>query len=175
MFDIGWSELMVLGIIALIVVGPKELPALLRTVGRYTGFLRKQAADFRAQFDQALREAELDQLKRDVQGFKDDITSTVRSTTKSLTDEIDKAKSQLEIPELDDPDAHDSDGMPIVRKKAEPSAPAAAEIAAPTPGEAAAAQPPSMPAAADAASAPSETLAPDQTGGSAGREQRGET
>ena len=106
MFDIGWSELVVLGVIALIVVGPKELPALLRTIGRYTGFLKKQASEFRAQFDQAMREAELDQIKKDVQSFKDDITSTVQATTKTLTDEIDSAKRQLEIPELDDPDAH---------------------------------------------------------------------
>ncbi len=126
MFDIGWSELVVLGVIALIVVGPKELPALLRTIGRYTGFLKKQASEFRAQFDQAMREAELDQIKKDVQSFKDDITSTVQATTKTLTDEIDSAKRQLEIPELDDPDAHDADGMPIQKPRAASPPPAAA-------------------------------------------------
>ncbi|MBL8566928.1 MAG: twin-arginine translocase subunit TatB [Hyphomicrobiaceae bacterium] len=141
MFDIGWSELVVLGVIALIVVGPKELPALLRTIGRYTGFLKKQASEFRSQFDQAMREAELDQIKKDVQSFKDDITSTVQATTKTLTDEIDSAKRHLEIPELDDPDAHDADGMPIQKSRATVDAPAAATA----PAADAAAESPAVP------------------------------
>ncbi len=108
---------MILGIVALIVVGPKDLPILLRTIGRYTGMLKKQAADFRTQFDDAMREAELDQLKKDVTGFKDDIEGAVRDSAKSFTDEMDGARRSLEIPELDDPDAHDSNGIPIVREK----------------------------------------------------------
>lgn len=116
---------MILGVIALIVVGPKELPALLRTIGRYTGFLKKQAAEFRSHFDQAMREAELDQIKRDVESFKADITSTVEATTRTLTDEIDSAKRHLEIPELDDPDAHDANGIPIQKQAGVLPAPAA--------------------------------------------------
>ncbi len=48
MFDITSSKLLLLGIVALFVVGPKELPALLRTVGKYMGMIRRQAAEFRA-------------------------------------------------------------------------------------------------------------------------------
>ena len=121
MFDIGWSELMILGIVALIVVGPKDLPILLRTIGRYTGMLKKQASEFRHQFDEAIREAELDQLKKDVTSFKDDMESAVRDSARSFNDEMDSAKRQLEIPELDDPDAHDANGIPIHRPAAQPA------------------------------------------------------
>lgn len=122
---------MILGIVALIVVGPKDLPILLRTIGRYTGMLKKQAAEFRQQFDDAIREAELDQLKKDVTSFKDDVEGTIRDTGKSLTDEMDGARRSLEIDEFDDPDAHDANGIPIVREK-KPAATtnAQAEVAA---------------------------------------------
>jgi len=130
MFDIGWSELMILGIVALIVVGPKDLPILLRTIGRYTGMLKKQASEFRHQFDEAIREAELDQLKKDVTSFKDDMESAVRDSARSFSDEMDSAKRQLEIPELDDPDAHDANGIPIERPAAKPVSTAATAPAA---------------------------------------------
>lgn len=88
MFDIGWSELMVLGVIALIVVGPKELPALLRTIGRYAGILKRQAAEFRGHFDQAMREAELDQLKKDLTGFQSEMESAARGVTETAQGEV---------------------------------------------------------------------------------------
>jgi sec-independent protein translocase protein TatB len=58
MFDIGWSELLVIAVVAVIVVGPKELPRMLRTFGKTMGTVRRTANDFKRQFDQALREAE---------------------------------------------------------------------------------------------------------------------
>jgi sec-independent protein translocase protein TatB len=64
MFDITSSKLLILGIVALLVIGPKDLPALLRTIGKYMGIIKRHAADFRAQFEEAIRESELDQLKR---------------------------------------------------------------------------------------------------------------
>lgn len=51
MFDIGWTEMLVLGIVALLVVGPKELPSMLRTIGRYVGRMRDMANQFRSQMD----------------------------------------------------------------------------------------------------------------------------
>ena len=65
MFDITSSKLLILGIVALLVIGPKDLPALLRTIGKYMGIVKRHAADFRAQFEDAIRESELDQLKKD--------------------------------------------------------------------------------------------------------------
>jgi len=93
MFDIGWQELFVLGVLALILVGPKELPGLLRTIGRYVGVLKKQAAEFRSHFDQALREAELDQLKKDVTGLRQDVEGTLRDTLRAAERQLDTSSS----------------------------------------------------------------------------------
>src|SRR3981081_2275754 len=64
MFDIGWSELVVIAVVALIAIGPKELPAVLRTVGAYMGKIRRMASEFQGQFQEAMREAEMADLKK---------------------------------------------------------------------------------------------------------------
>lgn len=64
MLDIGWGEMLVIAIVVIVVVGPKELPGMLRTFGKTTSKLRVMANDFRKQFDEALKEAELDDLKK---------------------------------------------------------------------------------------------------------------
>jgi sec-independent protein translocase protein TatB len=64
MFDIGGLELLVIAIVLIVVVGPKDLPRMLRTFGRVTSQMRRMAGDFRKQFDEALQEAELDELRK---------------------------------------------------------------------------------------------------------------
>jgi len=59
MFDIGWSEILIIVVVAIVVVGPKDLPRLMGTFGRYAGKLRRAAADFQRQFDDAIRETEV--------------------------------------------------------------------------------------------------------------------
>jgi sec-independent protein translocase protein TatB len=66
MFDIGWSELLLIGIVTLIVIGPKELPGALRTLGQWMTKVRRMASEFQNQFQDALREAELSELKKEV-------------------------------------------------------------------------------------------------------------
>lgn len=66
MFDIGWSEILVIGVVAIVVVGPKDLPKMLRSFGNYAGKARRVANDFKRQFDDALREAELDDVRKSV-------------------------------------------------------------------------------------------------------------
>jgi sec-independent protein translocase protein TatB len=66
MFDIGWTELLVIAIVLIVVVGPKDLPPMLRAFGKTTANLRKMAGEFRAQFDEALRESELDDVRRTI-------------------------------------------------------------------------------------------------------------
>ena len=58
MFDIGWSELLVVAVVLIIVVGPKDLPGMLRTFGRTMNQVRRTANDFKRQFNEALEEAE---------------------------------------------------------------------------------------------------------------------
>jgi sec-independent protein translocase protein TatB len=71
MFDIGWSELVVIAVVALIAIGPKELPAVLRTVGQYMGKIRRMASEFQGQFQEAMREAEMADLKKHVDDMAD--------------------------------------------------------------------------------------------------------
>ncbi len=67
MFDLGWFELALVGVVLLVVVGPKDLPRVLRTVGVWTGKARRLARDFQRTLDQYAREAELDDVKKAVE------------------------------------------------------------------------------------------------------------
>ncbi|QPC87562.1 twin-arginine translocase subunit TatB [Mesorhizobium sp. NBSH29] len=70
MFDIGWTEMLVIAIVMIVVVGPKDLPRMLRTFGKTTAKLRGMAGDFQKQFNDALKEAELDELKQSVDDLR---------------------------------------------------------------------------------------------------------
>ncbi|MFC7052973.1 Sec-independent protein translocase protein TatB [Hansschlegelia quercus] len=96
MFDIAWSEFLVVAVVALVVVGPKDLPALLRTVGKTVATLRRMAGDFQSQFNEALKEAELDELQRDITGLKNKASTFgggVPDPIKMARDEIHSALS----------------------------------------------------------------------------------
>ena len=84
MFDIGWSELLIIAVVAIVVVGPKDLPRLMRTFGHYAGKLRRAAADFQRQFEDAMRETELEEVKKAI----DSVRST--ETVVDLQAPIDK-------------------------------------------------------------------------------------
>ncbi len=71
MFDIGWSELVVIAVVALIAIGPKELPGVLRTIGQWMGKARRMAAEFQGQFNEAMREAEMADLKKSFDEVRD--------------------------------------------------------------------------------------------------------
>jgi sec-independent protein translocase protein TatB len=77
MFDIGWSEMLVIGVVALIVIGPKELPGVLRALGQWTTKIRRMAGEFQSQFQEAMREAEMADLKKQV----DDLNDAARNLT----------------------------------------------------------------------------------------------
>ncbi|WP_054311555.1 Sec-independent protein translocase protein TatB [Mesorhizobium sp. 1M-11] len=66
MFEVGWTEMLVIAIVMIVVVGPKDLPNMLRTFGRTVAKLRSMAGDFQKQFNDALKEAELDDVKKSV-------------------------------------------------------------------------------------------------------------
>jgi sec-independent protein translocase protein TatB len=66
MFDIAWSELLVIIVVALVVVGPKDLPRLMRTAGQWAGRARAMADQFRRSFDDIARQSELDELRTEV-------------------------------------------------------------------------------------------------------------
>ena len=91
MFDITSSKLLILGLVALIVIGPKDLPPLLRTLGRYMGIIKRQAAEFRAQFDEAMRESELEQLKQEVETLGSAAEAEMRAAERSVETELSAA------------------------------------------------------------------------------------
>ncbi|RLP27771.1 Sec-independent protein translocase protein TatB [Mesorhizobium sp. YM1C-6-2] len=70
MFDIGWTEMLVIAVVMIVVVGPKDLPKMLRTFGKTTAKLRAMAGDFQKQFNEALKEAELDDVKKSVDSLR---------------------------------------------------------------------------------------------------------
>jgi sec-independent protein translocase protein TatB len=106
MFDIGWGELVVIGIVALIAIGPKELPTVLRTLGQYMGKVRRMASEFQGQFQEALREAELADLKKHAEDIKDSVSGLsnfdpLADTQKEIESAfaVDPAKTELPAPE----------------------------------------------------------------------------
>ncbi|MCF3933051.1 Sec-independent protein translocase protein TatB [Acuticoccus sp. M5D2P5] len=100
MFDIAWTELLVVAVIAIIVVGPKELPGMLRAFGKTFGQVRRTAREFQNTFNDALREAErqanLDEVKKDMAGVSKSIDA-VKSIdpTKSVRKGLDDAKASV--------------------------------------------------------------------------------
>lgn len=66
MFDIAWSEMAILGVLALVFIGPKDLPVFLRTFGRYAGSIKRQIGDFRAQLDAVMDEVHLEPKRTDI-------------------------------------------------------------------------------------------------------------
>ncbi|MBI1188821.1 MAG: twin-arginine translocase subunit TatB [Alphaproteobacteria bacterium] len=72
--QLGFTEILLLSVLALVVIGPKDLPLMARKIGRWIARMRGLAAEFRAGFDELARQAELDELKREVQALRNDQT-----------------------------------------------------------------------------------------------------
>jgi sec-independent protein translocase protein TatB len=98
MLDMSWGEIMVIGAVALIVIGPKDLPKALRTVGQVTGKLRRMAAEFQGQFNEAMREAELDEVKKQLQGVNDSVSSATSTSFNPIQTLRDELKTSIEAP-----------------------------------------------------------------------------
>src|SRR6201992_2864238 len=110
MFDIGWSELALIAVVALVAIGPKELPGVLRTVGQWVGKVRRMASEFQGQFQEAMREAEMADLKKSfdevreaASGFTGGnlMTSLQKDVSNALNiDGVDKAAVSTDTPEI---------------------------------------------------------------------------
>jgi sec-independent protein translocase protein TatB len=124
MFDIGWSELLLIGIVALIAIGPKELPGALRTLGQWMAKVRRMASEFQNQFHEAMREAELADLKKEV----DEMATKAQSY--AHFDPIDDIRKDIEKAASPPPDLDtltDTAASPPPAATAPPSPPAATE------------------------------------------------
>src|SRR5262245_25529743 len=124
MFDISWGELILIGMVALIAIGPKELPGALRALGQWTTKIRRMASDFQNQFQEAMREAEMADLKTQV------------DTLTSGFDPIETVRREIETAAEDKPPSALATSEQITTPSADaPSAyaPGVAEASAPSP------------------------------------------
>ncbi|MGR3715349.1 MAG: Sec-independent protein translocase protein TatB [Thermohalobaculum sp.] len=84
MLDLGWSELLIIGVVALIVVGPKDLPKMLRTLGQYAGRAKSIAREFQRSMDDAARQADIEELHEVKKGL-DDMRSAQHKMQRDLS------------------------------------------------------------------------------------------
>ena len=157
MLDMSWGEVMLIGGVALIVIGPKDLPKALRTVGQITGKLRRMAGEFQMQFNEAIREAELDEVRREVDGIKRTVSSGAPSfnPVQTIRDEL---KGAVEAREAAKPSSQSlADATAQLRAETAGSDAGSYDVPRPAPGTAAApspADPLASPATAPAQPAP---------------------
>lgn len=108
MFDVSWTEILVIGIAALIFIGPKELPGALRTAGRFVSKARQMAREFQGNVEEMVRESELDEIRKQVSSVTSgDFAREIESEIDPKGD-IASAFSPPELPPLDEPGASPS-------------------------------------------------------------------
>jgi sec-independent protein translocase protein TatB len=152
MLEVGYSEILVIAIVLIVVVGPKDLPKMLRAFGRMMTKFRTVSGDFRRQFDDALREAELDEVRKTIQDVRNldprnqlrDAFNPLRQATSSLRSDVENAIKPAAITTTPAPAA----AMTPIAKPAEKPTTAASKAKAmakakdsPTPAKTAAAKP----------------------------------
>ena len=129
LFDVGWPELMLIGIVALVVIGPKDLPRALRVAGFWVRKARTLSREFQSSIDQMIREAELEEVRQDLQKATEfDLEKEIRSTV-DPTGELAESIKPLEVPDyFEEPGA----ATPAATEEA-PALGAPAETALPEP------------------------------------------
>lgn len=99
MFDIGWSEMLIIAVVLVVVVGPKDLPKVLRMAGRWAAKARQMASEFQNSLQDMAREAELDDVQREIKKITDTDVKTILKDT--IDPSGDMAKDmQVELPDL---------------------------------------------------------------------------
>lgn len=102
MLDIGWSEMLIILVVALVVIGPKDLPKVARQVGRWTGKARAMAREFQRSFDDMAREAELEEIKAGLQKMN---PASLESTIRETVDPDRKLEQALDVRDTLDAEA----------------------------------------------------------------------
>ncbi len=148
MFDISWTEFLLIGVVALIVIGPKELPGVMRTLGQYTRKARSMAAEFQSQFQEAMREAEMADLKKQVDDMASDIKNydplkEVRSDFESIGKDVATSLAEPSAQQPAEPTSEPAPSPEPTEQLPLALTPAAAAPALPPPATEAAALPPS--------------------------------
>jgi sec-independent protein translocase protein TatB len=129
MFDISWTEFMLIGVVALIVIGPKELPGVLRTLGQWTRKVRGMATEFQNQFQEAMREAEMADLKKQVDDMAKDLKDF--DPLKGVRTDVETAGRDIENSFKDKPAALPAASEPTASEPVALERPSDAPAAAP--------------------------------------------
>ena len=153
LFDIGWSELLLIGVVALIFIGPKDLPRALRIAGYWVGRARTLSREFQSSVDQMIREAELDEMRQQLKKATEfDIDKEFHKTV-DPTGELAESIKPPNIPDHFDPLPASSEPLPAAVSMETPASEEAAALSAPAeaplPATAPEAQPQPEPAAAE--------------------------
>ncbi len=137
MLDIGWSELLVIAVVLIVVVGPKDLPPMIRAFGKTMAGLRKMAGDFRSQFDEALKEADMDDVRQTISDVRNlnptnslrdamnplrqlgnEIRSDLQGATTPPSSPATSAPADLSAVSLSEPEMKLPDGPPLIATEA---------------------------------------------------------
>ena len=157
-FDIGWPEFLLIGVVALVVIGPKDLPAALRVAGYWVRKARSMSREFQSSVEQMLREAELDEVRQELKKVTD--INLDHEFNKIMDPAMDPAAGPVQtVPKPDIPDYLDhSTGDPLAEPAAEP-----AVAAEPTSTEAAPVEPAAAAEPVASEPPPADTAPPAKT------------
>jgi sec-independent protein translocase protein TatB len=150
MLDFSWSELALIGVVALVVIGPKDLPKALRTAGVWVRKARTISREFQSSVEQMMREAELDEVKKQIESVS---SVNIAKEIEKAVDPTGELAESLKPPEMPDLNQIVNEGtLPAPAPEAEPAALAGAEAPA---------SPASLPAASEAPTVQLEPPTPD--------------
>ncbi|MFM2282062.1 MAG: hypothetical protein RLZZ444_4293 [Pseudomonadota bacterium] len=138
MLEVGWSEILVIALILIIVVGPKDLPGMLRNFGRMASRVRSMANEFKGQFDEAIREAELDDVRKGMSEVSKlnpanslrDAINPIRQLGQDIKSDLQKATT---VPAAEHKPFVEPKVEPAIEPVTPPAASAAAQAAVSTP------------------------------------------
>jgi len=151
LFDIGWSELLLIGVVALIFIGPKDLPRALRVAGYWVGRARTLSREFQSSVDQMIREAELEEMREQLKKATEfDIEKEFHKTV-DPTGELAESIKPPNIPDHFDPPPATSEPLPAAASVESPASEEAAALPAPAEAPLPATAPESQPKPAPAA------------------------
>ncbi|AWK85127.1 Sec-independent protein translocase protein TatB [Azospirillum thermophilum] len=170
MFDIAWSEIMLIAVVALVVIGPKDLPKAIFTLGKWVRKARVVAREFQGHLDDMMREAELDELRREALKTRE---MNLKKMMEDTVDPKNELRQAFDVgldghagspAEADEKPAAPAAAAPAAGSATSPAASPATVSSAPPPAAvpAPASSPSSSPAPAISSTAPAETSAPDK-------------
>jgi len=125
MFDIGWSEMAIIAVVALLVIGPKELPTALRAFAQWSKTARKLAREFQSGMDELVRHADLDDAKKAIATAKSSVKQQIEQAIEPATEVVNEIKSAATDPASKPADAPPVASVPAVTAPAEQKSPPA--------------------------------------------------